>query len=113
MEKDKKISEELTAETSTVADQSEAEDHLEPNLGESYEKFVADQLNPGTPSFLAHQLMSNFDDEKKKEAEDIISKTLLPADLVTYIIEKARTDPEANKAFSEELRKRLAKFRND
>ena len=86
---------------------------MKPNLGESYEKFVSDQVIPGTPSFLAHQLMSNFDDEKKKDAEDLISKTLLPADLVSYVIDKARNDKEARKVFREELKKRLLKAQTD
>ena len=105
MQDDKKIFEEDQLKKQDV----EQEEPLEPNLGAAYRQFKRESVIPGTPAFLTYQLMSEFDEEKKKEAEDLVSKTLLPADLVTYVLDRAKQDPKAAKVFREELKKRLAK----
>ena len=46
---------------------------------------------------------------KKLEAEDLISKTLAPADLVSHMLKMAETDKEAASAVKNELNKRLQK----
>ena len=84
-------------------------DFLKPEVGSAYKEFVSQKDIPGTPSFIAHQLMENFSEEKKKDAEDFISKTLMPADLVAYVIERAKSDPEAYQEFQKEIEKRRQK----
>jgi hypothetical protein len=84
-------------------------DFLKPKVGAAYKEFVSQKEIPGTPSFIAHQLMENFNEEKKKDAEDFISKTLMPADLVAYVIECAKSDPEAYQEFQKEIEKRRQK----
>tara|TARA_A100000164_G_scaffold375448_1_gene410501 strand:- start:635 stop:967 length:333 start_codon:yes stop_codon:yes gene_type:complete len=82
---------------------------LSPDLGKTYKSFVSEKLTPGTPAFLVYQLMSNFKEDQKEEAEDLISKTLAPADLVSHMLKMAETDKEAASAVKNELNKRLQK----
>lgn len=89
------------------------EECLEPTIGLAYEQFVSEKHIPETPAYLAYKLISNFDDDKKKDAEELIAKTLAPADLVTYVLDRAKSDPEAAKAFREELKKRLIRLNRD
>lgn len=108
MEEDNKIFEEKI-ETK----EEEKEECLEPVIGVTYEQFVSEKFDPSTPAFLAYNLMSDFDEDKKKDAEELISKTLAAGDLVTHMLEKAKTDPEAAKAFQAELKKRLVSTNRD
>ena len=79
---------------------------LDPTIGKAYEGFVSQKNTPGTSSFVLHQLMSDFEDKEFKNAQDLIAKTLMPADIITYVLERSREDPLVFKALREEIKKR-------
>ena len=89
---------------------SEEHESLVPPSGESYDKFMQQSNDAGSASYLIHMLMSNFDDEKKAQAEDLIKKTLSPGDLISHVLRKSKSDPEVAKAFRREIEKRRAKL---
>ena len=76
---------------------------------ESNCRYLVIKVNKKLKSIDLLPLEEFYTDEKKQEAEDLISKTLLSADLVTYVLDRAKRDPKAAKVFREELNKRLAK----
>ena len=82
---------------------TEEESILVPNEGETYDMFIRQSLVPGSSSFLAHKLISNFDDEKKKEANDIIEKTLAPGDLISHVLKQAKVNSEVADALRREI----------
>ena len=87
----------------------EKKDHLDPNWGESYNKFVGEKHKPGTASYMAHQLMEGMAENEKSAATNLIQNTLGPADLLSYILREAETNPEAASAIRQEIVKRLRK----
>ena len=98
---DKKKSKEEIIEVDT-------DDVLTPKvMGETYDNFIKQKHMRGSGSYLAHMLMSNFDDEKKKEAEDLIVRTLTPGDWISHALKQAKADPEVAAAFRKEIARRL------
>ena len=84
-------------------------DHLDPEWGVSYKKFVAEKDEPGTASNLAHHLIEGLEKDQRSAAENLIKNTLQPADLLSYILKEAKTNPVAADAIRQEIIKRLRK----
>jgi hypothetical protein len=82
-------------------------DHLTPEWGVSYEKFVSEKDDRGSASNLAHQLMEGLEENERTAAKNLIQNTLQPADLFSYILKEAETNPEAADAIRKEIVKRL------
>jgi hypothetical protein len=119
MSKEKDImeaDEKLVEPSVTKNTQKNEDDCLEPEWGMtqaewgvSYEKFVSEKETPGTPSCLAHQLMEGLAGEELAAAKGLIEKTLQSADLLSYILKEAETNPGAADAIRKEIIKMLRK----